>query len=433
MQAIVPVVCLAVLLGCHQGAQPQSAHGKQESKAPIKAYIYTSQPVTWARVARCQGNLVPDAISVIGAKVAGLVDKIHVDMGDHVDTDTKLATLDKAEFELQVASAEAALLQTRSAVGLKPGDSVSKLDPQNAPPVREARAVLEEARTKRQRWSQLREQNAVSEEDYEQLIAAEKVADARLASAVDGVNEKIAQIALRTAELALAKKRLEESTIVASFPGLVQQSHVEAGTFVQVGSPVATVVRSDVLRFRGAVPERIAPSIKLGLRVNLTIQYSTERVSASITRISPALEMQSRSLAFEATIDNKSAVLKPGLFAEAEIILDDQAKAVVIPESALVEFAGAEKVWKVVNGQAKEQPVRASRRESGQVEIVEGLAFGDQILQEGDQGRLGAVEAMTVNNDIILRNAAVPNKKADSKIDSPKKKEPESKADLPAG
>ncbi len=420
-------------LGCDVAKKPESAV-KQEAKEPLKAYAHTVQPTTWARIVRRQGNLIPDAIAIIGAKVAGLVEKVHVDLGDEVKADMPLASLDKADFSLQVESAEAALLQTRSAVGLKPGDSVTKLDPQNAPPVREARAVLEEARTKRQRWSQLREQNAVSEEDYEQLLAAEKVADARLSSAINGVNEKIALIGLRSAELSLAQIRLEESVVVASFPGLVQQRHVEEGMFVQVGSPIATIVRNDVLRFRGAVPERIAPELKLGQRVLLNIQYVSQPVTAFITRISPALEMQSRSLTFEATIDNKSATLKPGLFAEAEIILDDQAKAVVIPESALVEFAGAEKVWKVVSGQAKEQPVRAGRRTANQIEIMEGLSYGDQILLQGTLGRMGPVEIMTAADNVIMRNASVPSdKKKLKKEGEERKSDVLGKAELPAG
>lgn len=359
-----------------------------------------------------------------------MVGIVHVDMGDRVQKDAPLATLDQSEFVLQVDGSAAALLQARSAVGLKPGDAVTRLDPLNAPPVREARAVLEESRSKRDRGMQLRKQDAIAEEELQMLIAAEKVADARYASAINGVNEKIALISVRAAEADLAKQRLDETRVAAPFTGHVQNRHVSPGAFVQVGSPIATIVRTDVLRFRGTVPERIAPALRIGQRVQLKIQFAGEPVTATVTRISPALDMQSRSLSFEAIVDNKSGVLQAGLFAEAEIVLNETAKAIVVPESALVEFAGAEKVWIVQDGNAKERPVRPGRRSSSKVEIAEGLKPGDTILLNGSQGRVGKVEPLSAGNSTssTLTKAPV----AGEKADKPGAKE-EHKVDQPSG
>ena len=69
----------------------------------------------------------------------------------------------------------------------------------------------------------------------------------------------------------------------------------------------------------------------------------------------------SRSLAFEVLVDNRDGQLRTGLFGEAEVVVDPAAQSLVIPRAAILEFAGAEKVWKIIDGMAKEQIVRTAR------------------------------------------------------------------------
>jgi multidrug efflux pump subunit AcrA (membrane-fusion protein) len=95
---------------------------------------------------------------------------------------------------------------------------------------------------------------------------------------------------------------------------------------------------------------------------------------------------------FEAEIDNRDGALQTGLFAEAEVIVDPQSQAIAVPPSSLIEFAGAEKVWKVVDGKAQEQIVQTARRGDLAVEVVEGLQSGDVILLTAAEGRIARVE-----------------------------------------
>lgn len=388
--------------GCHH-AEPADAPAIKDAAAkkqePLKAAVSLVEEQSWPTIVRCQGSLVADDQTTVGARVAGLVQETYVDVGDAVEPGQKLVSLDDREFQLQLAAAEAALLQVRALVGLKPGDPVAQLNPLNAPPVREARATLEETTGRRQRWELLRAQNGVTEEELQTLIAAEKVAEARFASALNSVNSNIAQIAVRSAEVELAKQRIRDSQIVAPFAGFVQQRFVAAGTFVQIGSPLVGIVRIDSLRFRGTVPERLATELEIGQKVHLAIESVAEPVEAKVTRISPALDMASRSLMFEALVDNHDGALRAGLFGEAEVAIDPNARAMVIHESSLVEFAGTQKVWKVVDGSAQEQVVEPGRRSNGLVEIVEGLNPGDQILVNGAVGRVAKV---------VLEGAAQP-------------------------
>jgi len=376
-----------------KGSGKGSGKGPPPVAEPIQASVMVVEPQSWPKIVRCQGTLVADDQTVVGSRVAGIVAETSVDIGDSVQPGQTLLRLDDREFKLQLASAEAALLQARAMIGLKKDDPLSKLDPVNAPPVREARANLDETRGRRERWEQLRSQNAVAEEELHAMQAAEKVAEARYSSAINSVNANIAQVTVRLADVVLAKQRIQDSEITAPFAGYVQQRLVSAGTFIQIGSPLVSIVRLDTLRFRGTVPERFAAQLKLGQTVRLRIESDEQSIEAQVTRISPALDLASRSLTFEALVNNRDGRWRVGLFAEGEVTLDPDMQGLIVPESALVEFAGAQKIWKVEKGNAKEQVVQVGRRSEGRIEILSGLKPGDQILVDGSQGRAAPVTA----------------------------------------
>ena len=102
-----------------------------------------------------------------------------------------------------------------------------------------------------------------------------------------------------------------------------------------------------------------------------------------------------RSLVFEANVDNQEGTLRSGLFAEGVIQIDSEAKALVIPSSALIRFAGVEKVWKIVDGKLKEQVVVLGRQKADMIEVRSGLSSGDRLLLEGNVGKIGRFEPKT--------------------------------------
>jgi RND family efflux transporter MFP subunit len=387
------LIFLGIASGCGtHGPETEASAEPPATPGVVRAEVAKVQLSSWPASVRTQGSLIADEVAIVGAKVAGRVETLHADLGDSVAAGAPLASLHKEEFELGVTLAEAQLIQSRAALGLNEEDPVEQLVPSNAPPVREAKAVWDEAKARTARLQQLRASNTITAEEFEQAVAAEQVAGARHASALNGVLEKIAYIHVRTVELSLAKQQLADAVIVAPFDGQVEQRHVAPGTFVQVGDPIITLVRASKLRFRGTLPERHAHKLALHQEVLLTVDALPEPIRTKVTRISPVIEQQVRCVVFEALVDNGDGRLGVGAFAEAEVVIDPQAQAILVPRSALVEFAGAEKVWKVVDSMAQEQPVRTARREDDWVEIVDGLTAGDVILIDASQGRVARID-----------------------------------------
>jgi len=385
--------CIVASLGCQSSAQTDSPPPR-EAQPTRQAAVYTVQLQPWPLIIRSQGVLVADEVASVGTKMAGSVVKVHVDLGDLVHAGESLVELDRDEFQLHVDQAEAQLAQARSAMGLKPEQPVASLQPRNSPPVRQEQALWDEAKASLERGKELQDQSVIAPADFGQIVANERVAEARYAGALNAAQEKIALIGVREVELALARERLRNTVVVAPFDGLVQQRLVAPGDYVQVGDQIATLVRGDPLRFRGTVPEHHTQSLVVGQAVRLQIEGIAEPRAAQVTRISPSLEQASRSLMFEAELANGTQQLRTGLFAQAEIVLNPQAVALVVPHAAVVEFAGAEKVWKVIDGMAGEQEVLAGQRRSSGIEILSGLTAGDMILSDGSQGSVARIEPL---------------------------------------
>jgi RND family efflux transporter MFP subunit len=359
----------------------------------VQAPVFTVEPVRWPILVRCQGALVADEFTTVSAKVAGRVRSVHFEIGDRVSANTILVELDSEDYQLQADQADAQLAQARASVGLKPGDPVENLNPDNAPPVREARAIWDESTNGLNRIQALVLRDAISDSDLELAESAEKVASAKYASAQNGVREKIAIIGVQTALKNLAQQRLEETKVYAPMDSQVQSKLVSVGTYVQPGQPLLSLLRTSKLRFRSSVPERYAHQIQVGQKVMLQFEMSGQAREAVVSRINAELDAMNRSLGFEVDIDNTDDSLKSGFFGEATIELDADAKSIALPLASVQRFAGIDKVWKVVDGKVKEQVVLVGATRGSLVDIRSGVKEGEMLLQDASKGKIGTFQA----------------------------------------
>ncbi len=388
------LLLIGLLLGSTAGCSETEgiAAPPRSTAETFRARVIEVAEREWPREVATQGNLVADETAVVGAKVAGRIEEVAVDLGDYVEAGTVLASLDRREFEERVRQAEAELAQGAPAVGIDRYETDIELDVHASPIVVEQKALWDQARSDRDRAFALRGREVASDAEYVAAVTAEQAARARHASAINSVHEMIALARVRTAQLELEKRELEDAVIRAPFDGRIQDRHVSPGTYVQLGDRVVTLIRDDPLRYRGTVPEPYAPSLELGQRVRLRVETGPELPELTITRISPAIDPFSRSLLFEALLPNPGHAIQAGQFAQGEVVLDQSRRAIAVPRSAIVEFAGTQKVWKVVDGRAVEQPIEMGVKRGDLVEIVRGLEPGDRVLLDGSEGRSAKVE-----------------------------------------
>ncbi|HJR07823.1 MAG TPA: efflux RND transporter periplasmic adaptor subunit [Pyrinomonadaceae bacterium] len=392
------VVALAMLVGACKSEYPASAGGKageaqqqQGGARQVKTARVAEMPV--GNSVSVTGTLAAQDQATISVKVPGRVKSITVDLGSRVRRGQQIAQVESQDYHLRIQQAEAALAQARARLGLTPEGADDKVDAEQTGTVRQARAVMDEARTNRERTRTLVEQGIVARAEFESIDAAYKVAVSRFQDAVEEIRNRQALLAQRRSELALARQQLADTSVYAPFDGVVQEKRASIGEYLAGGSPVVTIVRVNPLRFRAEVPERDASSVRAGQSVRLTIEGSPNAYLGRITRLSPTITEQNRMLIVEAEVAN-DGTLRPGSFARADIVTNDASMAVTVPNNAVVTFAGIEKVIVVENGKAKEKTITTGRRVAEWTEVLAGVNVGDAVIL--DPGNLQSGQAVNV-------------------------------------
>ncbi len=349
-------------------------------KEPRSVRLIPAEQGRLPRTVTVTGTLAADEEIVTGFKVAGRISEIVVDLGSPVKKNQVLARLDPTDFRLRVEQAEAALRQARARLGLSPEGADDRVEPEQTAPVKEARAVLDEARLSRDRMEKLFKKDYISKGDFDLAVSKLLVAESRYQASVEEVRVRQALLAQRRSELSLARQQLADTMLCASMDGAVRERKASVGEFLAAGAPVAVLVRVHPLRLKVAIPEREAAVVRIGQAVHVRVEGDDAEHTGRVVRVSPALEKQNRTLTVEAEVDNRQGRLKPGSFARAEILVAAEQPVVLVPASAIVTFAGIEKVITAKEGRAEERRIRTGRRVGDKVEILEGLASGEMFV-----------------------------------------------------
>lgn len=191
---------------------------------------------------------------------------------------------------------------------------------------------------------------------------------------------------MRTAEaaLALAQARMGKLTLRAPFDGIVGLRNVSVGDFVESGDSIVNLEQIDPLKVDFRVAENFLAAVRHGQAIEVAVDaFGQQRFKGEVYAIDPLIDESGRSILLRALLPNAEGVLRPGLFARVELVLNEKADALQVPEAALVPQGGAQFVFKVVDGKAALTKVEPGIRRDGMVEIVAGLAAGDVVVTAG--------------------------------------------------
>jgi RND family efflux transporter MFP subunit len=395
--AAVAVLLALGLAGC-RSEHPAAAQDTRKPQAPPprEVRVVPAAERDLPRTVIATGTLAAEEQVTLSAKVAGRVEAIEVDLGTRVRRGQPMVRLDQTDFKLRVEQARGALQQARARLGLAAGGSDEQVDPEQTAIVRQARAVLEEARLTRDRGVTLLEQQLIARAQLDTAQANLQVAEGRYQDALEEVRNRQAVLAQRRSELELALQQLVDTVVLAPVDGAVSQRVVSPGEYLAAGAPMATLVRIHPLRLRVAVPERAATAVRIGQAVRLTVDGDPTVYGGRVARLAPIVQELNRTLAVEAEVPNERGALRAGAFARAEIVTDAAQTIVTIPASALVVFAGVEKVLVVRAGKTAEVRVQSGRRLGEDVEIVDGLKRGEPVVDR--PGNLTGGQAVSVRS-----------------------------------
>jgi len=215
-------------------------------------------------------------------------------------------------------------------------------------------------------------------------VASLRASEAQYESDRAAVKNAEASVVQATAALDIARKRLQDTDVVSPITGFVRKRLVNVGETFKEKTPLMSLVATHALKLQGDVPERFAPQIGAGRTVRVEVEaFPGQMFPGTIARVSPTVDVESRSFSVEASVPNPKGVLKPGFFAKVSILTGTDKNAPFVPEEAVASFAGIVKVYAIVDGKAEERRVKTGVRQDGRVEILEGVTVGETVATSG--------------------------------------------------
>jgi len=350
-----------------------------ESKEPRTVKVAQIGEIALEQMVTVTGTLAAYDQATVSAKVPGRMKSIAVDLGSVVRKGQIIAQIEQQDYQLRLQQAEAALAQARARVGLSPEGKDDRIDPEKTGTVRQAQAILDDAKLKFERARNLLQRGVLAQAQLDAAEAEYKVAVSRYQDAVEEIRNRQALVVQRRSELEIARQQLVDSSIYAPFDGIVQEKRASIGEYLAAGAPLVNIVRMDPLRLRAEVPERESRNVRVGQQVRVSLEGDSNVYMGKIARISPTITAQNRVLMVEAEVHNNGQ-LRPGSYARAEIVSANNTSAVGVPVNAIISFAGIDKVILVQDSKAVEKPITLGRRTTEWAEVISGLKTGDTVV-----------------------------------------------------
>lgn len=194
----------------------------------------------------------------------------------------------------------------------------------------------------------------------------------------------IAQRDTSAATLAMAEARVKDRQIIAPFDGITGFRHVSVGDLVTPGMAVTAIYDIDPIKLEFTLPESYLSILESGLEIEArTSAWPDKTFSGKVTVVDPRINPETRAVSLKAEISNPDGALKPGLLMTVNVVKNER-QALSIPEAAILQQGSAQNVY-VIGADKKVAltPVAIGRRETGYVEILQGLKEGDVIVAEG--------------------------------------------------
>jgi RND family efflux transporter MFP subunit len=400
-RALLATLAAVLLFGA--GGCGRDEATSSETLPEVSVSVTKAEQRELPRSIRVTGTLHGEEETTIAAKAAGRVVEVVRDLGDIAQPGDPLVRIDATDYDLAKAERERAFLEALARLGLRelPPESY---DVNQLPSVERGRLQAENAKARRDRAKVLadRKPPLISEQDFADIATAYEVAQSNLKVERLTAEATLAEARTLHAQVNIAEQRVLDTvhrapaidaaavsaaeaaapaTADAASPRLyeVAERLVTAGDYVQVGAPLLRLVDSDPLKLRVLITERRLGAVQKGQRVTVSVEAFSASFDGEVARVSPAVDTATRSFSVEVLVPNRDRTLKPGSFATASIEIGTET-ALVIPETAVLTFAGLSKVVLVRDGKVAEQIIELGENTDGTVEVRSGLTVEDVIV-----------------------------------------------------
>lgn len=365
MLVLVAVFVAGIAFWKYRTIKQGQAMGAKFAPPPAAVTTVVVQPQTWQPVLKAVGTLKAVNGVVISTDLAGIVSEIAFESGRPVKQGDLLVKLDTQQEEAQLRSTQ---------------------------------AKLDLAKTDVERKRDLLAKKAIAEADW------------------DTAQSQLQQMVAEVEEMkALAGRK----RIAAPFDGMAGIRQVNVGQYLQPGSPIVPLQSLDPIYVEFALPQQRLETIEVGRKVRVSVGgIGITGLQGDVTAIDSKVDGSTRNILIQATLANPDHKLRPGMFADVELLLPETPGVLSIPTSSIAYAPYGDSVYVVreskVEGAApdgkevQQQFVKLGTRRGDQVAVVSGLEKGDEIVTSG-VFKLRPGAAVKVDNTIQPGNELNPN------------------------
>ena len=355
---------LAVQAADDKAAKPEkSATAASAAKAALTVTVVQAQKAELSTALSANGNVAAWQEAIVGAESNGMrLAEVRVNVGDVVRRGQVLAT-----FAADMAQAD--LAQSKAAVA-------------------EAEATLAEAGANAQRARDLQASGALSAQQINQYLTAERTAQARL----DAVR----------ASAKMQQLRLQQTQVLAPDNGVISSRSATVGAVVPAGAELFRLIRGGRLEWRAEVAASELAQIRTGQPVHVTAAGGAP-VQGKVRMVAPTVDAATRNGLVYVDLPQAGAI-KAGMFARGEFETGSSS-ALTLPQSAVLLRDGFSYVFKLgADNKVAQAKVSVGRRVGDRIEITGGLdanarvvASGAGFLADGDTVRVVEAAAKTAS------------------------------------
>ncbi|WP_160717384.1 efflux RND transporter periplasmic adaptor subunit [Chitinophaga solisilvae] len=305
---------------------------KKAAPQPVKVQVFTVSMNEMPQELSYSGTIEPDNTADIGFAVPGIVSHIAVEEGQAVRQGQLLASLDAAEYSHALAIAVAS---------------------------------LDQAEDMYKRLHGLYLKGSLPEKDY--IDIRTKLAQARANKEINA-------------------KRIADSRLYAPVSGIVSARKTERGSAAAPGIPAFTIVKTDMVYARAAVPESEVGALRHGSTAAVYIPALGDTLQGKITIINPQADITSRTYSIKIKLGNTNGVLLPGMLTDIKINTGRSSNRIAIPATAVVRDAD-DLTYVFVAGKQnraiRKRVTTGALTGKNEVIVTGGLSTGEQVITSG--------------------------------------------------
>jgi HlyD family secretion protein len=392
------ILLLPPLLLLVSACSEKKEEAEGQAAAPVQ--VATAARETMRRVVTADGVIFPVDQTNVMSKISAPVRVFYIKRGQHVKAGQLIATLENRDLVAAVAAARAQLAQAQSNLVMIQASTVPEAVTKAQADLQSAREQLDAAQKLLESRRKLFQEGALARRLVDEAQVAYAQAKAQFETAQEHLksmqsvanHEQIAtaraQVEAARAGLAAAEAQVGYSEIRTPISGLVADRPLYPGDIASTGQPIATIVDISRVVARTNVPQTEAGLLKVGNPATVKLTAGELEIDGKVTVVSPATDPSSTTVQVWVQSADPAERFKPGMSVRVEILARTIPDATVVPTAALLSGpeGGITIITVSADHKAHVNTVTVGARQNGKVQILSGIAPGDQVVVTGGLG-----------------------------------------------